>query len=190
MQTIRSFIAMPLEADVRRRAVRLIQRLQTPDDAIKWVPTDNLHLTLKFLGDVDNIRIPEICDVVRGVCEPYSPFELIFQGTGGLPKLERPRVLCAGVEDPSHSLVALVGELETALAELGFKPEPRDYRPHLTLGRTRSGSRRASDDVIERVRKEEHVELGKMQADSVQLIASFLEKTGPRYQVMDTIELG
>ena len=189
MQTIRSFIAMPLGDGVRRRAVRLIQRLQRPDDAIRWVPTDNLHLTLKFLGDVDNVQVPEICDVLREVCQPYRPFELTFRGTGAFPRLDRPRVLYAGVEDPSHSLVPMVGELERALAELGFKPEPRDYRPHLTLGRTRSGRRRASDEVMQRLHQEESVELGEMQADSVQLIASFLEKTGPRYHVMDTIEL-
>jgi 2'-5' RNA ligase len=187
MKTIRSFIAIPLEAEVRRAVVRLIERLRQPDDGIKWVPTDNLHLTLKFLGDVDNTDVPPVCQVVRGILADFEPFELSFGGTGGFPNLERPRVLCAGVEDPSGSLVEIVGRLERDLAELGFKPEPRDYTPHLTLGRTRGGSRRASEAVVERLKQEQSKWLGSMVVDTVQLVASFLDKHGPTYQIMDTV---
>ena len=83
----------------------------------------------------------------------FEPFDLEFFGTGGFPDIERPRVLFAGVNDASMSLTELVMELERELAELGFKPEPRDYRPHLTLGRTKSGSRRASGEVVERLKE-------------------------------------
>ena len=75
------------------------------------------------------------------------------------------------------------------LAELGFKQEPRDYVPHLTLGRTRSTSRLANSDVMERLAAEENTELGGMLVSSLQLIASFLDKSGPTYQIMDTIPL-
>ena len=86
-------------------------------------------------------------------------------------------------------MTEIVSELDRDYAELGFKPEPRDYTPHLTLGRTKSGSRRACDEVIERMRSELQTEIGHMLVDSVQVIASFLDKQGPTYQVMDTIEL-
>ena len=190
MQTIRSFFAIPLGDNVSRSARRLIQRLSQSDDGIKWVPVDNLHLTLKFLGEVDNTEVPKICAIAREICEGYDPFELSFAGTGGFPSMERARVLYVGVEDPSGSLVGIVSELETELAELGFKPEPRDYTPHLTIGRTRSGGRRASGQMIDRLTAEQGCVLGEMMVDTVQLMASFLEKTGPSYQVMDTIKLG
>jgi 2'-5' RNA ligase len=189
MQTIRSFIAIPLSVEVRRTAVRLIERLRQEGDGIKWVPTDNLHLTLKFLGEVDNTGVPALCDRLHRVAEQYEPFELVFLGTGGFPDTERPRVLWAGVQDDSGSLCQMVAQLESELAQLGFKPEPRDYRPHLTLGRTRSGSRRASADVVARIQAESKARLGKFQVDRLQLYASFLDKGGPTYQVMDTIEL-
>jgi 2'-5' RNA ligase len=189
MQTIRSFIAIPLSVEVRRTAVRLIERLRQEGDGIKWVPTDNLHLTLKFLGEVDNTGVPALCDRLHRVAEQYEPFELVFLGTGGFPDTERPRVLWAGVQDDSGSLCQMVAQLESELAQLGFKPEPRDYRPHLTLGRTRSGSRRASADVVARIQAESKARLGKFQVDKLQLFASFLDKGGPTYQVMDTIEL-
>jgi 2'-5' RNA ligase len=189
MKTIRSFIAIPLSPEVTRATIRLIERLRQPDDGIKWVPTDNLHLTLKFLGEVDNTELPGVCNALRDICDEFEPFELTFGGTGGLPNIERPRVLYAGVEDLSNSLTEIVAQMERDLAELGFKPEARDYTPHLTLGRTRSGSRRASSDVVERLKRDESTHLGSMPVDTVQMIASFLDKHGPTYQVMDTIEL-
>ena len=78
----------------------------------------------------------------------------------------------------------------TSLADLGFKPEPRDYTPHLTLGRTRSQSRRASGELVDAMKTMSDTALGEMIVDEVNLMASFLDKAGPTYQVMDTIELG
>ena len=188
MQTIRSFIAIPLANDIQRGAARLIRRLSQPNDGIKWVPTDNLHLTLKFLGEVENTEVPRVCDVLRQVTDPFDSFGLEFGGTGGFPDTERARILYAGVDDITGSLCKMVGQLETELAKLGFKPEPRDYRPHLTLGRTRSGSRRASGEVVERLQQNNNAQLGSMTVDTLQVIASFLDNEGPTYQVMDTIQ--
>jgi 2'-5' RNA ligase len=95
-----------------------------------------------------------------------------------------------GIDDPSGELTRLATELDKKLADLGFKRESRDYTPHLTLGRTKSGSRRANPEVIERLQQEQDVDLGIMQVSELHLMASFLDKQGPTYQVMDTIELG
>ena len=189
MQNIRSFIAIALPTLVRRNAVRLIDRLSESGDGVKWVPKDNLHLTLKFLGDVDNTEVPSVCKVLREVCREFEPFDLSFAGTGGFPDVSRPRVLYAGVNDPTGSLTSMVTAMEKRLADLGFKPEPRDYTPHLTLGRSRGGSRRISPDVIRQLQDCDEVVLGEMLVENIQLIASFLEKDGPTYQVMDTIDL-
>ncbi|MEM6469244.1 MAG: RNA 2',3'-cyclic phosphodiesterase [Planctomycetota bacterium] len=190
MQTIRTFIAIPLAPAIESGARRLIKQLKPFDTAIKWVPADNLHLTLKFLGEVDNVEIPKVCKSIRRVTNQIEPFELTFTGTGGFPEISRPRVLFAGVEDPSGSLVRMVNSLETELATLGFKPEPRDYRPHLTIGRARSRSHRASAELLEAVKQHESQDLGEMLVEEVQLVASFLDKAGPTYQVMDTVEIG
>jgi 2'-5' RNA ligase len=187
MKSIRSFIAIPLEPEVARAAARLVERLREPGDGIKWVPTDNLHLTLKFLGDVHNTEVPQVCETIRTICSRVEPFELHFSGAGAMPSLERARVVVAGVQDPTGSLTQIVSALERDLASLGFKPEPRDYRPHLTLGRAKA--RRAGDEVLQRLRAESDLDLGSMWVSEVQLIASFLDKRGPTYQVMDTIDL-
>ncbi|MGB7327753.1 MAG: RNA 2',3'-cyclic phosphodiesterase [Rubripirellula sp.] len=189
MSTTRSFIAIPLSREITKGAVHLITRLKESGDGIKWVPTDNLHLTLKFLGDIETNDIPKISNVVRGVVEEFKSFDLHFGGTRALPSPDKARELSAGIEDPSGSLVQMVENLELDLAELGFKREPRDYVPRLTLGRTRGGSRKASAEVVERVLAADAFQLGTMGVEQVLMIGSFLDKTGPTYHVLDTIEL-
>jgi 2'-5' RNA ligase len=190
MHTIRSFIAIPLSPEVQRSAKRLMRDLRQEKDGIKWVPEDNLHLTLKFLGEVIDRDVPAVCRSIREVCQHFAPFALEFAGAGGFPTSDRPRVIYAGIVDGSESLIQLVTALETELAKLGFKPEPRDYRPHLTLGRVKSSGRSASADLVDRVQRNAERKLGTMAADQVKLIASFLDREGPTYNVMDTIWLG
>lgn len=188
MRKIRSFVALPLAGSIRGGATKLIRKLSELDGGIKWVPTDNLHLTLKFLGDVENTEVHDISKVVSEICYQYDPFPLRFAGTGAFPDLSRPRILYIGVEDPTGALVEMVSEIETGLADLGFKPEPRDYRPHLTIGRSRN--RRISEEALEVLQAHAEKEFGEMETDVVELIASFLDKKGPTYNVMDTMELG
>ncbi|MCM2373766.1 RNA 2',3'-cyclic phosphodiesterase [Aporhodopirellula aestuarii] len=216
MKTIRTFLAIPLPASLAQGASEWILEMKQPADSksptpsktstthkratvsppstnsamgIKWVPEDNLHLTLKFLGEVENVQIPEICNVAADVCSGFDPFELNFTGSGFLPDLARARVLIATVEDPTDSLTAMVSQLEDRYAALGFKREPRDYVPHLTLGRARGGSRRISQTAIDMWQRYENDPLGEMTARCVQVVGSFLEKRGPTYNVMHTVEL-
>jgi len=189
MQTIRSFIAIPLADPVRHAATRMLRSLSTDGDGVKWVPADNVHLTLKFLGEVDNIAVPSICATIEEICEDLPPFELSFAGVSGFPSETRPRMIAIGVADPSGHLQTLAVELDAAMAEHGFKPEPRDYVPHLTLGRARNG-RRVPDGSLRAARNFAEAKFGSSTVDQVQLIASFLDKEGPTYQVMATTELG
>lgn len=214
MKTIRTFLAIPLPPPLARSASQWIHEMkdgadklsrpteknpaenrstvspETPHSAmgIKWVPEDNLHLTLKFLGEVDNVEVPQVCDIVEAVCEPFDPFALQFVGAGFLPDKDRARILSVSIEDPVDTLTKIVGQLEDRFAAIGFKREPRDYVPHLTLGRARSGSRRLSQQAIDRWSQHENDPLGEMTVDCVQVIGSFLDKRGPTYNVMHTVE--
>jgi len=190
MHTIRSFIAIPLTGEVQRATKKLARELQSEKDGMRWVPDDNLHLTLKFLGDVVDREVHQVCKVIRQCCANIDPFELKLEGTGGFPSGDRPRVVWAGITAGGEFLIDLVTELEQGLSKLGFKPEPRDYRPHLTLGRVRSGSRAASQEVVDKVARFKNRRLGVLAVEEVRLYASYLDKEGPTYNVMDTITLG
>lgn len=189
MKTIRTFIAIPLPAGLAQDAAGWVRQARREGDGIKWVPEDNFHLTLKFLGEVENVETPRVCDLLESICADFEPFELNFGGAGGLPELDRARVLTVRIDDPTGKLIELATRIDVAFADLGFKREPRDYRPHLTLGRARANVRKASADVIERWSVNRDRELGAMMADHLQVIGSFLEKRGPTYNVMDTIDL-
>lgn len=188
MKTIRSFISVPLSPIIASGAGKLIKKFKPLDDSIKWVPVDNFHLTLKFLGEVDNTEVHSVCMRLRNVVSDYDPFELSFGGPGAMPSLQRPRVIIVEVDDPTGNLVQMVSEIEAEMADMGFKPEPRDYRPHLTLGRVRGKSSRGSSELIDAIGQLNETTLGEMVVDELQLMASFLDKGGPTYQVMDTIE--
>ncbi len=189
MQTIRSFIAIPIADEIRRRVERFVNQLQTIDEgAVKWVPMDNLHLTLKFLGDVDNRLVPDVCKALRNSVAESSPFELSFQGGGGFPDLYRARVLWVDIPTGQDELTPLVARLEDRLAAIGFKREPRAYRAHLTIGRLKTG-RRPGAELIDKIAESHAQEFGEMTVDEIQVIASYLEKKGPTYTVMDRISL-
>lgn len=189
MQTIRSFIAVELPGPVQKAVGKLLRELSSPNDGIRWVPADHLHLTLKFLGDVDNTEVPAVCQTIRRACVGVSPFDLQVHGTGGFPSSQRARVLFAGLEDPSGQLRELVANLERELSELGFKPESRDYTPHLTLGRVRRGSRSAGDPVMTHLDEHRETHFGGFTVARVLLMASFLDNAGPTYQKMDSVGL-
>ncbi|MEO9593610.1 RNA 2',3'-cyclic phosphodiesterase [Rhodopirellula bahusiensis] len=189
MKTIRTFLAIPLPSDLARTASRWMAETKSPGDGIKWVPDENLHLTLKFLGEVDNVETPAVCNTLEAACEDLEPFPLVLEGASGIPDLERPRVLTVAVDDATSTLTNLVADLEKRFAAMGYKPEPRDYRPHLTVGRTRSGTRRANSDVINRWRKFEEDEIGEFNVREIHVVGSFLEKQGPTYNVLGRVQL-
>lgn len=189
MQEIRSFIAIPIPPAIAKSTATLVGRLAHQGDGIKWVPSENLHLTLKFLGDVDNREVPKVCQVVRNCCADIKPFEIDLQGADAFPNPSRPRVVVVRIDQGGEHLATIVQRLELQLADLGFKPEARDYIPHMTLGRTRGGSRRASPELAAAVQQNANYHVGQMTIDQVHVMASFLDKAGPTYQSMDTIKL-
>jgi 2'-5' RNA ligase len=188
MQRIRSFVSIPLPGEIKNSVSKFIRKLARDDDGVRWVPDDQLSLLLKHLGDVENVEVPQICTVIRDVLEDVEPFELIFAGVGGFPGLDKPRTLYAGIEDPTGRLCQVVESLEIELAELGFKREPRDYRPHLPIGRVKGSRKRVSEAMVDALKDLPDPQFGEMIADEVEMIGSFLDKHGPSYHVMDTIE--
>jgi len=138
MERIRSFIAVELPPEVRAELGTLEKSLRAGKHAfVKWVDPDGIHLTLKFLGGVAPDVIPGIVKAMTGVIQPVSPFELRMGGLGVFPNWNRPQVVWVGLEGDLDRLAALQQGLEQALSPLGFTPESRAFKAHLTLGRLR-----------------------------------------------------
>ena len=145
----RVFCAVELPDDVRERLRDHIQRLReaVPETAASWTRVENIHLTLKFFGNIDVSRIPAISDAASRAVKEFSPFKIAVGTTGVFPKPSRAQVLWIGVSDPSASLSSLQRQLEDECAKKGFEKEGRAYRPHLTIARLRKpeGARQLAD---------------------------------------------
>jgi len=137
VDSFRTFIAIELPADVRARIAQHIACLRhgLPDVRASWSREDNLHLTLKFLGNVSLADIPKVSNAVERVTKPMSTFEVAVSGCGLFPPQGRPSVLWLGTQ--ASGLQALHAPIEEELAEAGFARESRPFRPHLTIARLR-----------------------------------------------------
>ena len=145
----RVFCAVELPDYVRERLREHIQQLRAavPDAAASWTRVENIHLTLKFFGNVDVNRISAISDAASQAVKEFSPLTIGVGGTGVFPKASRAQVLWIGVNDPSGNLPSLQRQLENECAKKGFEKEGRAYRPHLTIARLRKpeGARQLAD---------------------------------------------
>ena len=117
------------------------------DGEIRWVRPANVHLTLKFLGDVAEADLSRVAEVLEKVRERHEPFEVALSGFGAFPSARRARIFWAGIGEGSERLRALARDVDVSLEPLGFEREARPYTPHLTLGRARG--RPASLDATE-----------------------------------------
>lgn len=152
MEQIRCFIAIELPDELKREIKRIQTKLKSDGQAgVKWVDPDGIHLTLKFLGEVDADWIDEITEAIKSAAVGIPPFRLEVKGLGVFPNLNRVRVVWVGLEGELDKLTQLVRQIETYVSPLGFPTEAREFTPHLTLAR-----------VGDRVRPDEQQELGEL----------------------------
>lgn len=113
----------------------VVERLRGAASGAKWTRPEGRHLTLKFLGNVEDEREGEIAGVVERVASRHQPFDAAFSEIGGFPNVRRPRVLWVGIGKGNDAMAALAHDLDASLTPLGFEPEARDFRGHFTLAR-------------------------------------------------------
>ena len=149
MKPWRMFIAIDLPPEVRERLARHINsvRQQVPDARASWTRPDNIHLTLKFLGDVELSRIEELSNATAQAVNSLAPFEIVVRSTGVFPNERFPRVLWIGIEDTQAKLRELYSRLEEECARAGHPKEERPFRPHLTIARLRRSPKNARQAV-------------------------------------------
>jgi len=137
--TYRTFIAIEIPADLRTTVIDYIKQLRdkVPDVSASWSREDNLHLTLKFLGDVPIARIEDVSAAASGAVCASGPFELILAGSGVFPPRGKPSVLWIGIEDLLGALHKVQQRLEEECAARGFTRDARAFHPHLTVARIR-----------------------------------------------------
>lgn len=183
MSRLRTFIALDLGQDIRDRLITLQGKLAESGAQVKWVEPDNLHITLLFLGEVDQRDVIDICRAVSGATSQVPKFDLSIEGTGAFPTPRHPRIVWAGAGEGAEQVVALHDALEKPLLELGcYRREERKYTPHVTLGRVKTEP--ASAGLETSLRKLATWHAGETTIDEVLVMSSELTREGPVYAVL------
>ena len=185
---MRSFVAIGIGADVRRRLAEAHEQLKSANASVRWVPAENLHLTVKFLGDIAEERAPDVLDALGRAAEGIQPFVMSVRGLGAFPDLRRPRVVWAGVGEGGERAGELARAVERELEPLGFEPEKRGFSAHITLGRVKSFV--GISALCGLIAEQADAEFGSVQVDEMALMRSDLRPSGAVYSVLGGAPLG
>ena len=189
---LRVFVALTVSQQAILAMESVIQHMtERIKEGVRWVNPEGIHVTLKFLGNVDPSRLPGIAQAMDRTGEALPPFRIGLSGLGVFPNLERPRVLWTGVKGDLEQLELLYRSLEEALVLQGYSREGRAFNPHLTLGRVRDGlanqQRRWIGDIVPTVTLPQ---VEPWRAEAIHLIQSHLSPAGATYSKLHSTSLG
>ena len=182
-EAIRTFIAVKIEPS--RSLRKVLARLAMLGRAVKPIDADDLHLTLKFLGETEPGLIPQLSDCIQAAIANHSAFSMQLMGLGAFPHVRRPSVIWVGLHG-AEPLIELAGALEQLVEPLGFEPERREFHPHITVARIRS---KPPVDLAAMLDEEQVTDFGTADVSSIELYQSELRREGPRYTVLSKTEL-
>ena len=189
---LRLFVALDPPEAARRRLAGMQAELRRAAgrhaEEVRWLPAENVHLTLQFLGAVPEERLPALRAALAATAGQARPLALELKGAGGFPSARRPRVVWAGVGGEIDALAGLAAEVGRRLAPLGFPPEARSFSPHLTLGRAREG--RGAPGLGGALAQVAGMEGAPWRATELVLYRSYLSPGGARYEALDRFPLG
>lgn len=184
---MRCFVAIELAAALRAPLVQLLRGLPRSRE-VRWCTEDQLHVTLKFLGEVEEGRIPKVCAALAAAGAQVEPFAVRLDGLGAFPTPRNPRVFWGGIADPAGGCARLVQLMDPPLEQLGFPREARAFTPHVTLGRSKSPAGNAVvRQALETARPPATAE---MTVEQITLFQSILRPEGAQYVLVASVPLG
>lgn len=178
---MRLFFAVELEEKVKEFILEGIRGSGVSDPPWRWIPPENFHITMKFLGDIDDSRLSGIEEAAAGsVRGRHSPFKVRLGSFGAFPSISRPRVLFYSVEEGSDDLASLAGSIEEAMASIGFKREKRKFHAHTTLARVKRSLKPAILEKLESIPPLD--ERAWQEVEGFSLMRSRLSRSGAEYE--------
>ncbi len=184
---IRTFIAIDVPERIKEQIFEVkTELMKSCSEGVKWEEKEKFHITLKFLGDVNESAIDSVYDVLSENLTGFGKFSVIYKGVGCFPDLKRPRVIWIGCEDPSGKLFELQKIVEEKMSELGFEKEDKEYHPHVTLGRVKNPK-----NIFNLTKKIESINFESEAGEvaEVLIMKSDLKPSGSVYTVLGKIKL-
>lgn len=185
-QLIRSFIAIELSPSTQQNLALIQNHFKYLDVDVKWVRHSNIHVTLKFLGEISPEQVAMISDLLKSCFKDKAPFPIEINHIGAFPKIERPRVIWAGVGRNADQIIELADILENQLSLLHFKKDKEKFVPHLTIGRIRSPK---NISKLSAAIQEYHLSPIQQQIEKIIFFKSTLTPQGPIYEALKEIML-
>jgi len=180
-ESIRSFVAFDLNSESVLKKLGEVQRLLFETGAdLKLVKPENIHMTLRFLGNISSGMVEKIFEEMKKV--QFVPFDVKLYGVGAFPDGRHPRVLWAAITDGSNVLRGIFDQLEPRIQNLGFPPDSKGFSPHLTIARVRSGRNR--EELSKCLLEKKDYEFGIIRAECLRLKKSDLTPKGPIYSTL------
>lgn len=184
---IRCFIAIELDPIVRQHLAKIQNDLKKTNVDVKWVSPTNIHLTLKFLGEIPSGKVQAVSELLPSLVKGVSPFHVDLTHLGGFPDLKHPKVIWIGITQNEDKLATLAQKIENGLWSLGIAVEDRGFSAHITLGRVKSGDKLSSlCAVIEGYKIQEKIE---QNIGEIILFKSTLYSAGPVYEKLLSVKL-
>jgi len=188
MKRIRTFVCIEIDGELRKKMSQVSAILSSAGADVKWVAENNMHLTLKFLGNVDEVEIPKVAAEVKRIAGQFKQFDLTIAGLGSFPEVGSPKVIWVGLEEPTGRLEKMYYALNDALAPYAEKEERRMFSPHITLGRVNSPRRR--EELRELIAGNRDSQIGAQVVEEVTVMMSELTSRGPIYTPLAKSPLG
>ena len=180
-ELVRSFIAVELgDGDILTKLTSLQRTLIQTGADLKIVEPQNIHVTLRFLGEIPASLVESVCEAMRQI--KFQPFDLELEGLGCFPDYHRPNVVWVGITRGEVELRSIFNQLEPSLRRLGFPPDRKGFSPHLTIARVRSG--RDRQKLVESVEALKDQTIGSITVSRVKLKKSVLTPKGPIYSTL------
>lgn len=139
---MRTFIAIELPKDIKDRLAGLQEQLKASGADVKWVGPNNIHLTLKFLGEIDEAKLNQVIKILQDSALEKNNFKISITSLGAFPKINFPRVIWVGIDKGDSEAKAIARDLEERILRIGIPKETRDFSSHITIGRIRSTQNR------------------------------------------------
>ncbi len=175
---MRTFIGIKLPEKIKEDIYEIISHLKESRANVKWVERENLHITLKFVGEINEDLFHKMEEQLKVIS--FNPFEIVLNGCGVFPNYYRPRVLWIGINFKENTLESLFNKIEDILLPLGINKEERSFKPHLTLGRVKSSKNK--ENLIKRFREDKIKKYhSSFMVENFTLFESVLKKEGPIY---------
>lgn len=186
-ELVRAFAAVTVREASVLHALRAATAELGDVRGVKWVRPDQLHFTLKFLGEIPSPRVAAAREALRSACAGTPPFDLVLAGLGAFPPGGPPRVVWAGCGEGHEALEGLAAQVEAAMTGAGFPAEARPFAAHLTLGRVRDP--RAARGLRDHLARRAATPFGRLRVGEVVLFRSRLSPAGPSYEPLESVSL-